>query len=160
MGYEMGLCRAGMRDSEFNLDDVYWWSCGWDKTDLHDALARVADSSFSGDCYSVVRVPVDKLMFISKMASQVRANPILEWADKLGSLDCDWREEFLDGLSPELRAASRISYFVDGLDECEDEVASIIANLAEYHDFDVRSLGDAIDALVAKGISEVDLFGS
>jgi hypothetical protein len=99
-------------------------------------------------------------MFISKMASQVRANPILEWADKLGSLDCDWREEFLDGLSPELRAASRISYFVDGLDECEDEVASIIANLAEYHDFDVRSLGDAIDALVAKGISEVDLFGS
>lgn len=160
MGYEMGFCRAGMRDSEFDLDQVYWWSCGWNKTDLHRAIACLVDDSYPNDCYSTVRIPVEKLGFIHMISEQVKANPILEWADRLGSLDEGWRDEFLEGLSPEVRAACRISYTLDGLSENELEVAARIAELAEYYDFDVRGLGDVIADLQAKGIKEVDLFGS
>jgi hypothetical protein len=160
MGYEMGFCEAGMRDSDFDIDKIYWWSCGWNKTELHNAIARLADESSSGDCYSTVRISLDKLDFIRKIADQVKANPILEWADRLGSLDYGWRDEFLEGLSPEVRAACRISYVVDGLDVNEREVASKIAELSEYYDFDVVGLGQALEELEAKGISEVDLFGS
>lgn len=161
MGYELSLCRRGSYDSEpYSDDDTFWFCCGWDKTELFSALAALSDGTPTTEPRECAVVPVERLRFLVTVADQVKANPIMEWADRLGSLDWQWREEFFEGLSPEVMAACRVSYFVEGASDDELNVLGIIANLSEYHGFDVVSLGDAVRRLLDDGVETVEVIGA
>lgn len=160
MGYEMGLARAKNEEDYVDLDSVEWFSCGWELTELTNALLAVTETSFEDGFSGDVVVELGKLSFIEDIAATRQSQHIEQILDALAEIDYDYAEELRESFPEVVKAAMRLSYVPpEGASFEQKQVCSELSRLAdEGYQFVTIGIAEAISRMKADGLTECLLF--
>ena len=157
MGYEMGFAKKHSED-ECSIDDVVWFSCGWDLVDLYQGLCDACKIETDG--FGEYEVDLRELAFLEKLGRRLRSQHLNDIIGMLGDLDGDYADELVASLPGSVLAAMRLAYVLpDESTGAQRRVCSLLCNLEEngYRGMSLR-MANAVKRMRIEGMETCILF--
>lgn len=174
MGYEFGFARMDYKDNDDvsadeYFDSIYWFICGWNHTEMHQAFAELAGTPYMRDgkpmehyeIGSECVFEVSKLAFVKRLHEQLVGQKLIKIIYALLEIGEDYAYEFIESLPDGVMAAIRLSYVLEDATPQEQAICNMFLEDFDYgYYYTVEGLAEAYDKMVADGVEKVILFDS
>ena len=158
MGYEVGLCKKPYKDNP-SYKDTVWNTCGWDKTDLYDALNALSYKTIS-QTESIIKTK--DLSFLEDLYNQLNSQTLIKLLSALAEIDYEWVSEYMESLDNHIKTAIKLSFVLEDATPEQKAVCAELYELFYYYDdrWIVERLAKAIQQLKKENIEEIYLYAS
>jgi len=159
MGFELGFSTHEYDENRDFIKDIFWSWCGWENTDLYEALSELSNEGYTRACSDTeCHIPIENLAFIETLYTRLYNNPHYVIYHKLLELEKDdFAQEYFNNLTIGQKAAFYLCFYFD--DPKIIAFTRLLIEKIEYEGyFIVESLYKAYQKAKEMNLKEVILY--